>query len=213
MRHNQEKQEGIALLITLLLMGVLLSIGASLLNITLKQYQFSGLALASEAAFQVANAGMECVLYTDLNVDTVPDDPLNPDTLGVQSIFSVPGDGSEQTNRPSISCMGVLPSVEAENYDNVPGYDGDSDGFAVSGEEQRFQFDYGGVCTEVSVYKYHSEDHPESVTVRGVDMRKGGANCPVGGTCTVVQSRGYNVPCSEVGSNPRAVEREYTQVY
>lgn len=61
--HTSE--DGLTLLITLLLTGVLLAVTASLVNITLKQYQFSSISYDSEVAFQSANAGMECVLYHD----------------------------------------------------------------------------------------------------------------------------------------------------
>ena len=201
---RREKQEGIALLITLLLMGVLLSIGASLINITLKQYQFAGLALASESAFQAANAGMECVLYHDFNTDT------DPVAVGIQAPVDVPGDGSEQNIVPSILCMeGPLTIAEA--------VDDDADRKMKSSEEQRFQFSFGNpnMCTEVSVYKFHDASNPILVTVHGVNMRKGNTPCPIGGVCTVVQARGYNVSCAELneGTNPRIVEREYTQVY
>lgn len=206
--QKRGQEEGIALLITLLLMGVLLSIGASLMNITLKQYQFSGLAFASESAFQAANAGIECVMYLDYRDG-------NP-APGMQSVFDVPGDGNEQTDIPTVSCMGNV-NVQAMNVDS------DADRKMVSGEEQRFQFTFGNpnVCTEVSVYKFRDDLNPVPVIVDGINMRKDGDNngvgdpCPVGGICTVVQSRGYNVSCAEVnaGTNPRIVEREYTQVY
>lgn len=62
-RHTSEK--GITLVITLLIMGILLAVTTSLINITLKQYQFSGIAYDSEAAFQAASAGMECVQFQD----------------------------------------------------------------------------------------------------------------------------------------------------
>ena len=198
---QREKQEGIALLITLLLMGVLTSIGASLMNITLKQYQFSGLALASESAFQAANAGMECVLYHDYNTDT------NAVAVGVQAPFDVEGNGSATTSVRNLPCMG-------DTSDDLIDAGADT---VVSGDEQRFQFDFGtpSVCSEVSMYKFRDDSNPVSVIVGGVNMRKNGDPCPAGGTCTVVQARGYNVPCVEVnaGTNPRIVEREYTQVY
>ena len=64
MTHTNN-QRGIALLITLLIMSVLLAVSGSLLNITLKQYQFASIGLASEMAFQAANAGLECMLFHD----------------------------------------------------------------------------------------------------------------------------------------------------
>jgi hypothetical protein len=184
--HTRRNEEGIALLVTLLLLGVLLAIGASLLNVTLKQYQFSGMALASETAFQAANGGMECVLYHD-NLST--------------SVFDVPGDGSNQATAATISC-----------FNNQS--DTNSNGAVGSGDEQHFQFDWGSnpsVCSDVSVYKFYSTTADVPVVIDGVAYRS--TDCPQGGICTVVQARGYDVPCSDVGTAARVVEREYTIVY
>jgi hypothetical protein len=191
--RTQKKQEGITLLITLLLMGVLLGISTSLLNITLKQFQLSGIALASETAFQAANAGLECALYHDF--------PLS----GFAGPFDVNGNGTPVAEELNILCMGLTSSdIEPSNNNTV-----------VSGEEQRFQFSWGTdteVCTEFSVYKFTSDSAPVDVVVQGVDMRPG-SDCPMGSVCTVVQARGYNVACADISSGGRVVEREYTQVY
>lgn len=197
----QQRQDGITLLVTLLLMGVLLGVSSSLLNVTLKQYQLSGIAVTSEIAFQAANAGMECALYNDF--------PVSP----AESVFAVPSDGSEQLIQPQISCMGA--TVASEDDSNGSFIDPDpSNGLAVSGGEQQFEIEWGNnpeVCTIVSVYKFSDATNPVDVEVDGVPMRA--TQCPAGSVCTVVQSRGYNVPCGEVTSATRVVEREYTQVY
>lgn len=192
--HTQHNQDGITLLITLLLMGVLLGVSASLLNITLKQYQISGISLASEVAFQAANAGVECILYHDL-----PRDQEDPGP------FMVNGDGS-QVGEATISCMGGVSSSDIEPSNNNT---------VVSGEEQRFRFSWGTnpvVCTEVSIYKFYSTTASQQLIVEGRDLRPGDP-CLAGNVCTVVKSRGYNVTCNQITTGSRVVEREYTQVY
>lgn len=203
------QQDGITLLITLLVMGVLLGVSASLLNVTLKQFQLSGIAYASEIAFQAANAGMECALWHDYKVDA-----SHADSNPVLNPFAVPDDPTlTQSTRPTIECMG-LAAVPAD----VSYSDGD-DGLMKSGQQQRFKFTWDvfgsdlSICSDVSVYKFASTTQ---VTVNGERMR--GNNdvnnaCPQGSVCTVIQSRGYNVECAEVGNQSRVVEREYTQVY
>ncbi len=193
--HKVHTQEGIALLIALLVMGVLFGISSSLLNITLKQYQLSGIAFASETAFQAANAGIECTLYHDW---------LSPGS----SVFDVPGDGSEQTVVPQIVCMNNQIAT-AEPIDS------DTDSKMTSGEEQLFEFDWpSGVnpaaCVEISVYKFSSNTAPVPKEIDGVSM---GADCGIGNVCTIIQSRGYNVECAERNTSARVVEREVTQVY
>lgn len=190
--HNH--QDGITLLITLIVMGVLLGVSTSLLNVTLKQFQLSGITLSSEVAFQAASAGMECALFYD---HPGPSDPPGP--------FDVPGDGS--TRAPAtISCM------EDSDTDSNP---------AGSGDQQEFQFDWGTapnqVCTKIIVTKFY-EDLGFDGDAVGPNVAIGGVTyrplpCPEGSVCTIVQSRGYNVACTAIPTAGRVVEREYTQVY
>ncbi|MFM2374412.1 MAG: hypothetical protein RLZZ234_407 [Candidatus Parcubacteria bacterium] len=64
--HKQHTpQRGFALLVAVLISSVVLAVGLSMLNITLKQYIFSGTGRESEIAFYAADAGMECALYFD----------------------------------------------------------------------------------------------------------------------------------------------------
>ncbi len=202
MQHIRRK-EGVTLLVALLLVGVLLGISTSLLNVSLKQYQLAGIAYSSEIAFQAANAGMECTLYHDF-----------PQTG--TSTFAVPGNGAEQTTQPTLTCMNAG-AVSVMGKPNAP-YSGDGDGLSVSGEEQNFQFNWGtgsSVCVDVSVYKYYSTSGTLVRSVHGVDLGGTGGPCPANSECTIVQSRGYNVDCATLtaGTNPRIVEREYTLVY
>ena len=199
-----QKKEGVTLLVALLLVGVLLGISTSLLNVSLKQYQLAGIAYSSEIAFQAANAGMECALYRDY-----------PKTGS--STFAVRANGSEQILQPELTCMngGTVSVVGKPNTPGTASYAGDNDGFSVSGEEQNFQFDWGtspGVCVDVSVYKYKSDSTDLVRSVRGNDFGKG-VSCPQNSECTIVQSRGYNVPCTQISSDAKVVEREYTLVY
>lgn len=200
--HTTHDQDGVTLLVALLLVGVLLGVSTSLLNITLKQYQLSGIALASEMAFQAANAGMECALYNDYPIS-------NP------SKFEVLGDGTEQTADVQIDCFGLsYTSDDRKNGTLHPYGDVANNHRAVSGEEQHFTFNWGSpaVCIDVSVYKFFSDSGPVE---RWVNDEAIGPTCSKSSVCTIIQSRGYNVDCASVtaGTNPRIVEREYTQVY
>jgi hypothetical protein len=200
MMHHIQRKEGVTLLVALLLVGVLLGISTSLLNVTLKQYQLAGIAYSSEIAFQAANAGMECALYHDF-----------PKTG--TSTFAVPGNGNEQPAQPTLTCMNSM-TTSVVGLNNSP-YTGDGDGLSVNGEEQYFQFNWGtspGVCVDVSVYKYYSTSANVTRWVHGVDLGNGD-DCPAHSECTIVQSRGYNVPCAEISSGAKVVEREYTLVY
>ncbi len=178
--HTSE--DGLTLLITLLLTGVLLAVTASLVNITLKQYQFSSISYDSEVAFQSANAGMECVLYHDWEARAF--------------------DLSER--RGPISCFSSVSS------DDLAGASG---GLVTSGEERRYQFEWGApaICTDVSVYKFSDPSVDIPLIVDGISIRK--EDCRAGTTCTFIQARGYNVSCEDIGESPRVVEREYSVLY
>jgi hypothetical protein len=182
--HTYKNQDGITLLITLLLMGVLLGVSASLLNVTLKQYQLAGIAYESEIAFQAASAGVECVLYND--------------HINHEFDFGT---------RDDISCFSSIVSNDLAV---------DGDGTSASSEEQRFQFSWGNnpeVCTDVSIYKFFNATVDVDIILPdGTNMRPS-RPCPANGTCTVLQSRGYNVACASIQTGARVIEREYTQVY
>lgn len=185
----QQKERGIALLITLLIMTVLLGVSASLLNITIKQFQFSSIGLASEMAFQAANAGMECMLFHDF----LDRDPSTPGSL--ESKFDI---GQPNTD---ITCMNVSdgPTVQS------------STGYVQ--RTYRFSWSTGvsgapSLCTEMSIFKFYSDSSaPDMYNA----LRRSG-NCAIGTTCTVIQSRGYNVACGSI-QTPRVIERELTQRY
>lgn len=209
--HHNSHTRGVTLLITLLVTGVLLGISTSLLNITLKQYSLSSISAGSEVAFQTASAAMECALYYDRN--STVSGPLE-----VPSRADTP---DSQTSQASITCMGDTAS--ADDFSNPPFTDNnETDNLAESGNEQRFQFEWGNpaICSEVSVFKFHEG---EQVQVNGRDFWDGDADaydagadneCPTGVVCTVIQARGYNLPCASLGdTNGKVVEREITQVY
>jgi hypothetical protein len=191
MKRNTHER-GIALLVTLLIMTVILGVSSSLLNVTLKQYQFSSIGLQSEIAFHAANAGVECLMYHDyLNY------PI--------SKFDVNGNGTGTTSESNVLCMGQT-SNDFVNGGNT----------VVSGEEQRFQFNWQDttvagsptLCTNVSIYKYYN-----TATAQDMSASLGRpVSCTAGVICTVIKSRGYNVPCSAT-TTPRTVERELTQRY
>ena len=61
--NNIHKKEGFALLLALIISSVALALGLSMLQITLKQMTLGTTTKGSEVAFQVANAGMECLRF------------------------------------------------------------------------------------------------------------------------------------------------------
>ena len=195
MKSNLSKQKraserGMTLLVTIFLMSILVAITASLLNVTLKQYLISGISEESEIAFHAADAGLLCAVYYDKSV-----------TANGNSFDVEPPQGGPVT----INCMGVGAS---------------SNGAALSGEEQRFTFDWGpGLCSIVSVYKFNElasadgDNIGPDVTIVPELNGRPTRRCPEDTECSVIVSRGYNRSCGPSLSGLRTVEREITHVY
>ena len=62
-KKQLQENKGFALLLSLIISSIALSIGLSMLHITLKQLTLGTTTRGSEIAFQVANAGMECLRH------------------------------------------------------------------------------------------------------------------------------------------------------
>lgn len=131
----RNNERGIALLITLLVMTVLLGVSASLLNITIKQLQFSSIGLASEMAFQASNAGMECMLYHDYQGY-----PLSKFDVGQA--------------RPSIGCMGAADSNTIADTNTA----------SKAIRTYKFDWGSPAVCSEMTIYKFYNPGATEDMS-------------------------------------------------
>lgn len=63
---SKKQQPGFTILFAVIVSALVLSIGLSIANITLKQIKISSLGRESQIAFYGADSGSECVLYYDL---------------------------------------------------------------------------------------------------------------------------------------------------
>ncbi len=61
----QQKEKGFTLLFAVLLSVLVLAVGASVINIAMKQVILTGIGRESQFAFYAANTGIECALYWD----------------------------------------------------------------------------------------------------------------------------------------------------
>ena len=62
-KQGKKSESGFALLMTIIVAGVVISIGLSILDLSLKQARLASIAKESEVSFHAANAGMECARY------------------------------------------------------------------------------------------------------------------------------------------------------
>ncbi len=63
--YKKENQKGFTLLFAVLLSVLVLAVGASVINIAMKQVILTGIGRESQFAFYAANTGVECALYWD----------------------------------------------------------------------------------------------------------------------------------------------------
>lgn len=99
--YNLKPNRGFAMLFSVLISSLLVVIGLSIFNLTLKELTISTAARESQAAFYAAHAGLECALYWD-----------NPNGIGGRiTAFDTPADitGTPAAISGSIvSCGGSL---------------------------------------------------------------------------------------------------------
>jgi Tfp pilus assembly protein PilX len=92
---QKKKEKGFALLFAVLVSTLVVSIGASIISIALRQTLLSGTSRESQYAFYAANTVLECAFYWDIT---------NP------SVFPAPGDtqiSSGDSDASDINCSGV----------------------------------------------------------------------------------------------------------
>lgn len=179
--YRNETESGFALLIALLVVGVVISVGLSILDLSIKQVQLSSNAKESELAFHAANAGMECARYwrRDQSDQIETGQSIAPECFGSDAIPSnVPG---QSITCSSGNCDGEIFQYE---YDFTWG----------TGSEER--------CTRINMVVATAEPDGGGVTIAGmtnlIEGYPGGSNkvCEAGSRCSTISVQGYNLPCS-----------------
>jgi len=190
MRINK-KQTGFALLMTLIVVSVVISIGLSILDLTIKQLKLSTDSKDSEIALHAANAGLECAEYWR-NFVTTP--PANPD---IESGAPFP-----------ITCFGV---TDAETKTAVA-FTAPAPAVTANDDVQKYVYEFSwgtpvNRCTRVTMVLFTSDNSSGGVNVTEAEMiaqvpgyPKQAGNppkfCEPGGRCTVTSVQGYNRTCT-----------------
>jgi hypothetical protein len=92
--EHRTKHAGFTALFAVIVSALVLAIGISIANITLKQIQISSANRDSQIAFYAADSGAECALFADLNEKAFPLEggPLQFSCLGQDHTASVVDD-------------------------------------------------------------------------------------------------------------------------
>lgn len=187
--HTQLKNDsrsGFALLLTLIIVTVLITIGLSVLDLSIRQVRLSTDSRDSEVAFHAANAGLECALYWR----------------------RFEADDMESGQAVNPTCFGVSP----DNNDVREIISGVSNGDAYVYD---LQFTWGNPtrCTDITVLVGTSPLSGSDLLIEDVDDIIPGypgdpdKECEAGTQCTVLSVEGYNKACGNI-SEYGTIQRE-----
>jgi hypothetical protein len=128
---SNKKNRGFAMLFSVLVSSVLLSIGLSIFNITVKELVLSSSGRESQFAFYAADTGVECALYWDFkglyvfatSTYDAPRDPANPDcvdSVGSNQNISITNYIGARTNTSAVTQFELtIPNIDA-NGNSAP---------------------------------------------------------------------------------------------
>jgi len=174
------------MLFAVLVSSVLISIGISIFNITVKELTLSSSGRESQFAFYAADTGMECALYWDFKANT-------PSTMFA---YSTSTESEGQWRKDIVSaddptCVASTPGYLAGQF-NAP---------VISGNTATTDFQLEIPNTNAGV----NAPYCTKVTVK----KDQGAML---GQQTIIESRGYNSGCSDL-TNQNTIERALRVIY
>ncbi len=106
MKKNYKNRKGFTVLYAVLVSSLLLSIGASIFNISLKQILLTSTASESQTAIYAADSGLECAYYYEI---------INPDPSNTESAFS-----TSTVNSPQEIYCGNSVIIHNANFPHDP---------------------------------------------------------------------------------------------
>lgn len=182
---NPQPVAGFALLITLIVVSVVVSIGLTLLDLTIKQIRLSSGSKDSEIAFHAANAGVECARYWR-RVEEIDFEELNPPN----DVVTVNCFGQPNINVPTIDRGGGTDDIYEYNFQFTGGSQNDRCSvvkmITISSDPNATP-DAQGFAVVLANVPNLIPGYPEP--------NKG---CQPGGRCTIISSQGYNKACGNI---------------
>ncbi len=182
--HNTttKSQNGFALLLALVVVSVIVSVGLTVLDLTIKQVRLSTNSKESEIAFHAANAAVECARYTRVLATTT----------------------MESGSNVSMSCFGAVAETVTPTT-VIPGaYMYSPTGFTwgLSGAQR---------CSLMKILVIVSSSDATTTVPNMKTLMPGYPNntkdCEPGGLCTVISAQGYSNTCGNIGT-AGTVQRE-----
>ncbi len=194
MPYYRAKNSGFALLMTLLVVSVIITVGLTILDVTIKQVRLSANAKDSETAFHAANAGLECAQYQRRVQSIAMENSATPSITGhcfAQPLREINTSGTTIT-RQAVVVSGAGARADRYSYQVSWG----------SGTEAK--------CSQIDTVIISAGAVTASVAAGAMTAiipgyTGGGKTCPPGGVCTVLAIRGFNRPCLTTTTGPGSV--------
>jgi len=201
-KNIKRHEQGFALLISLIVVGVVLSVGMTILDLSIKQVRLSTSSRDSETAFHASNAGAECARYWRREKSDTPDQE-NTDAMVLGEDVDVSCFGSDEID------------ISPESGQNEPKITvGTGKSYLY-----KYEFTWGAGndrCTKINTIVTTADiDSPGPVLIANIktlipSYPEDTTECEPGSQCTILSSRGYNKPCpaGEGAFGYGTVERE-----
>ena len=138
-QQTVKNSRGFALLIAVIFMSVMLTFGIALGSLGYKQQVLASSAIASQYAFYVADAALECALYADQR----------------DNIFAY---NRDSVSTPLFLCDNNEPDLFTRTFRD------DIGGTSIEVFQYRLSLDSGKHCADVTVYKYSAAQPPNNLT-------------------------------------------------
>ncbi len=191
LNHKNKNQSGFALLMTLVVVSVVISVALTLIDLTIKQLRLSTGSKDSENAFHAANAGVECIRYWRV----------------AEGGEFEKGDG----DTVDMSCFEAGSKRPTKTHIN------DTLGASVNNAVYKYEIDFtwGNRCSQATFITMTTLPSSAGVTLNTVinhipNYPENSKTCEAGGLCTIILVQGYNQPCPSPGNEfPRGtIQRE-----
>ncbi|MBI2049269.1 MAG: hypothetical protein HYT29_02450 [Parcubacteria group bacterium] len=192
--QNSKFQSGYALMLSIVVSSIVLSIGLSLFNIVQKELILSATGRDSQFAFYSADGGIECALYWDIKELAFPSSEADWNSGNPPSVS---GDGCGTTD------FSVQTESRWNEIDDLPV--GVTENLNTNGTPYACVSGCG--VDEIPVYGGH-EDDIVTLTFQIEFQESSEAGYQI---MTTVESKGYNDECAL--DNPALVERAISVTY
>ncbi len=178
---KKQNQKGFTLLFAVLVSTLVISIGATIISIALRQTILSGTSRESQYAFYAANTVLECATYWDRN------GPL--DGSGNNVVFPVSGLDTQTTELDEVKCSGINLTTGEDDDGNLKTQPWEEDVNTTTFYIQILNKSLSGIPNENYTYCAQATVSKE---LDGSVVR------------TIIEAKGYNT-CDT--TSPRRVER------